>query len=80
MEKADQTIGIRIPKSIGQRLDTLAKRTGRTKTFYIREAILEHLDDLEDIYFAEKVLQRVRSGEEPISSLDEVEHRLGLED
>ena len=38
MEKADQTIGIRIPKSIGQRLDTLAKRTGRTKTFYIREA------------------------------------------
>ena len=80
MEKADQTIGVRIPKSIGQRLDTLAKRTGRTKTFYIREAILEHLDDLEDIYFAEKVLQRVRSGEEPISSLDEVEHRLGLED
>ena len=80
MEKADQTIGIRIPKSIGQRLDTLAKRSGRTKTFYIREAILEHLDDLEDIYFAEKVLQRVRSGEEPISSLDEVEHRLGLED
>ncbi len=80
MEKADQTIGIRIPKSIGQRLDTLAKRTGRTKTFYIREAILEHLDDLEDIYFAEKVLERVRSGEEPISSLDDVEHRLGLED
>ena len=80
MEKADQTIGIRIPKSIGQRLDTLAKRTGRTKTFYIREAILEHLDDLEDIYFAEKVLERVRSGEEPVSSLDEVEHRLGLED
>ncbi len=80
MEKADQIIGIRIPKSIGQRLDTLAKRTGRTKTFYIREAILEHLDDLEDIYFAEKVLERVRSGEEPVSSLDEVEHRLGLED
>ena len=80
MEKADQIIGIRIPKSIGQRLDTLAKRTGRTKTFYIREAIREHLDDLEDIYFAEKVLERVRSGEEPVSSLDEVEHRLGLED
>ncbi|NMW18426.1 MAG: TraY domain-containing protein [Chlorobiaceae bacterium] len=73
-------IGIRIPKSIGQRLDSLAKRTGRTKTFYIREAILEHLDDLEDIYSAEKVLEMVRSGEEPISSLDEVEHRLGLED
>ena len=80
MENADQIIGIRIPKSIGQRLDSLAKRTGRTKTFYIREAILEHLDDLEDIYSAEKVLEMVRSGEEPISSLDEVEPRLGLED
>ena len=80
MENADQIIGIRIPKSIGQRLDSLAKRTGRTKTFYIRGAILEHLDDLEDIYSAEKVLEMVRSGEEPISSLDEVEHRLGLED
>ncbi len=79
-EKADQIIGLRIPKSIGQRLDTLARRTGRTKTFYIREAILEHLDDLEDIYFAEKTLERVRSGKEQVSSLDEVEHRLGLED
>ena len=79
-EKADQIIGIRIPKSIGQRLDTLARRTGRTKTFYIREAILEHLDNLEDIYIAEKVLERVRSGEEKVSSLDEVERRLELED
>lgn len=79
-EKADQVIGIRIPKSIGQRLDTLARRTGRTKTFYIREAILEHLDDLEDIYFADKALERIRSGEEKVSSLNEVERRLGLED
>ncbi|WP_083694523.1 TraY domain-containing protein [Chlorobium sp. KB01] len=79
-EKADHIVGIRIPKSIGERLDTLAKRTGRTKTFYIREAILEHLDDLEDIYMAEQVLDRVRTGDETVSGLDEVEHRLGLED
>lgn len=79
-EKADHIVGIRIPKSIGERLDTLAKRTGRTKTFYIREAILEHLDDLEDIYIAEQVLDRVRTGDEAVSGLDEVEHRLGLED
>ncbi|RXK84769.1 TraY domain-containing protein [Chlorobaculum sp. 24CR] len=48
-EKAGQMIGIRIPKSVGQRLDILAKRTGRSKTCYIREAIIEHLDDLEDM-------------------------------
>jgi RHH-type rel operon transcriptional repressor/antitoxin RelB len=79
-EKADQMIGIRIPKSVGQRLEILAKRTGRSKTYYIREAIMEHLDDLEDIYLAEQVLERVRRGEEPVSGIDEVEHRLGLAD
>lgn len=79
-EKADQMIGLRIPKSVGQRLEILAKRTGRSKTYYIREAIMEHLDDLEDIYLAEQVLERVRRGEESVSSIDEVEHRLDLED
>ena len=79
-EKADQMIGIRIPKSVGQRLDILAKRTGRSKTYYIREAIMEHLDDLEDIYLAEQVLEQVRRGEEPVSGIDEVEKRLELED
>lgn len=79
-EKADQMIGIRIPKSVGQRLDNLAKRTGRTKTWYVREAIMAHLDDLEDIYLAEQVLERVRRGEETVSEIDEVECRLGLDD
>jgi len=63
-ERADQMIGIRIPKSVAERLESLAKRTGRSKTYYIREAIIEHLDDLEDIYLAEQVLERVRSGED----------------
>ena len=78
-EKADQMIGIRIPKSVGQRLENLAKRTGRSKTYYIREAIVEHLDDLEDIYLAEQVLERVRRSEESVFSIDEVERRLDLE-
>ncbi|NTW84377.1 MAG: ribbon-helix-helix protein, CopG family [Chlorobiaceae bacterium] len=73
-------IGIRIPKSVGERLENLAKRTGRSKTYYIREAIMTHIDDLEDIYLAEQVLEHVRRGEETVSSLDEVERRLGLED
>ena len=51
-EKSDQIIGIRIPKTIAHRLDTLAKRTGRTKTFYNREAIVDHLDDLENAEFS----------------------------
>ena len=55
-------LAIRLPEEIEKRLDRLAKRTGRTKTYYAREAILQYLDHLEDIYLAEKALEEVRSG------------------
>jgi len=73
-------LAIRLQEEIEARLDNLARRTGRSKTFYAREAILEHLDDLEDLYLAEQVVHRVRSGEERVSSLEDVEARLGLAD
>jgi len=38
-------LAIRLPKDIENRLTDLAKKTGRTKTFYAKEAILEHLDE-----------------------------------
>jgi RHH-type transcriptional regulator, rel operon repressor / antitoxin RelB len=71
---------VRLPEDTERRLQALAKATGRTKAFYIREAIQEHLDDLEDIYLAEQVLERVRRGEERTYTLEEVEQRLGLGD
>ena len=45
-------LAIRLPKDIEERLTALAAKTGRTKIFYAREAILEHLDDMEDKYLA----------------------------
>jgi RHH-type rel operon transcriptional repressor/antitoxin RelB len=54
-------LAIRLPREIEQRLEKLARLTGRTKTFYAREAIVEHLDDLEDYYLAE---QRMRNFDE----------------
>jgi RHH-type rel operon transcriptional repressor/antitoxin RelB len=51
-------LAIRLDTETEKRLDRLAKKTGRTKTFYAREAILEHLDNLEDIYLATRRLQR----------------------
>ena len=73
-------LAIRLTKEVEQRLDMLAKSTGRTKTFYARKAILKYLDDLEDIYMAEKILEDVRSGKEKTYSLSEVGKRLGMED
>ncbi|NDV25507.1 DUF6290 family protein [Desulfovibrio sp. JC010] len=73
-------ISIRLPEEIEQRLTALAEQTGRTKTFYIREAVLEYLEDLEDIYLAEKRLADIKAGKSRTYTLEEVEKRLGLED
>ena len=72
-------LAIRLPVEIEKRLDALAKATGRTKTFYAREAILEYLDELEDIYLAEKRLEDIRAGRAQTVPLEEVMKRYGLE-
>jgi RHH-type rel operon transcriptional repressor/antitoxin RelB len=70
---------VRLPDELNERLTLLAKRTGRTASYYLREALEEYIDEMEDIYLAEQTLARVRRGEERTYSLDEVEHELGLE-
>ena len=71
-------LALRLPEDIETRLDKLAKATGRTKSFYAREAILEHLADLEDLYLAEKRLAKFRNGKSKTYSLNAVEQELGL--
>ncbi|MBK8537120.1 MAG: CopG family transcriptional regulator [Candidatus Competibacteraceae bacterium] len=63
-----------------QRLDALTARTGRTKAFYLREIIQQGLDDIEDYYLASATLERVRKGEEPLYTAEEVRKDLGLDD
>jgi RHH-type transcriptional regulator, rel operon repressor / antitoxin RelB len=72
-------LAIRLPQSVEKRLEKLARRTGRTKTFYVREAILEHLEDLEDTYLAERALERIRRGEERTIPLEDVVKRHGMD-
>ena len=70
---------IRLPDEIEKRLDVLAKQTGRTKAYYIRELILENIDDLEDYYLAAHRMERVRKGKEGITSAAKVRKELGLD-
>ena len=67
-------LAIRLDTETEKRLDHLAKMTGRTKTYYAREAILEHLEDLEDTYL---VIQRLEHPSKTYSS-KEVKRELGL--
>jgi len=67
-------LAIRLDKEIEGRLELLAKKTGRTKTFYAREAILEHLEDMEDYYLAVEAIQNPGK----LYSADEAKRELGL--
>jgi RHH-type rel operon transcriptional repressor/antitoxin RelB len=71
---------IRLPDETHARLQALAARTGRPAAFYIRQAIEEHLQDMEDAYLADSIIDRVRRGDERVWGLDEVERDLGLAD
>lgn len=73
-------LALRLPPEIEERLDALAKATGRSKSFYVREAILEHLEDMEDAYLAAATLERVRRGKERVFTTDQVRTDLGLDD
>ncbi len=73
-------LAIRLPSDIEARLDDLAKRTGRTKTFYVRQAIIEHRADIEDVYLAENRLEDLRSGKSQTFPLADVEREFGLAD
>ena len=72
-------LAIRLPPEIEARLERLAKRTGRTKTFYAREALLEYIDDMEDLYLAEKRYDDILKGRATTVPLEDVMKRYGLE-
>lgn len=73
-------LSVRLPEDLEKRLEALAKATGRTKTYYIREALIAKLEDMEDLYMAEAVLERIANGEEKTYPLSELERDLGLAD
>jgi RHH-type rel operon transcriptional repressor/antitoxin RelB len=73
-------VSLRLPVDLKIRLDKLAKRTGRSKTYYMVEAISEKLEDLEDLYLAEARTLDLKAGRSRTYTQEEVEMRLGLVD
>ncbi|MEI8054832.1 MAG: DUF6290 family protein [bacterium] len=70
------TLCIRLPEEIDKRLCYLSSQTGRTKAYYVREAILDRLEEMEDIYISLRRLEKHGK----TYSLNEVENKLDLED
>jgi RHH-type rel operon transcriptional repressor/antitoxin RelB len=63
-------LALRLPEEIESRLEALARKTGRTKSYYAREAILRHLEDLEDAHLARERLKKRRRGRVTLEALE----------
>lgn len=59
-------LSVRIEDVLGERLERLAQDTHRSKSFYVKEALMKYMDNLEDIYIAEKRLEDLRAGRESL--------------
>jgi RHH-type transcriptional regulator, rel operon repressor / antitoxin RelB len=73
-------VSLRLPEDLKTRLVNLSERTGRSKTYYMIEAIKEHIGDLEDLYIAEQRLRKHRAGRGRSYTQKEIEKRYGLAD
>lgn len=71
-------LSLRLPAEAENRLAAVAKANGCTKTHYVRELILEHLEDLEDLYLAQQRMADIRAGRSRTYSQEEVERALGI--
>ena len=67
---------VRLPEEIEARLQALAQATGRSKSYYARQAIVEKLEDMEDAYLGAAVLERIRTGQERVLSSADLWHDL----
>lgn len=75
-----QPFSIRLDKELIARLDRLVRLTGRSKAFYVKQALEEQIADLEDLFLARKVARRVADGRERTIPLEDLEREFGVDD
>jgi RHH-type transcriptional regulator, rel operon repressor / antitoxin RelB len=71
-------VSIRLPDDLKHRLDALSKSTGRPAAFYVREALSEHLDELEYAFTLRAEAEAARRGELETISHADLRAELGL--
>lgn len=71
---------IRLDEDLDARLERIARLTGRSKSFYVKQALEDQIQDLEDLYLARRVSKRLADGRERVIPLEELERELGVDD
>lgn len=73
-------VSLRLPTELVERLSHLADATARSSTYYMQEAIKQHIDTLEELYLSEQALLNVRTGKEATIPLEVLIKEYELED
>lgn len=71
-------LSLRVDDEIYNQLDNLSKKIGINKTKFLKQALLEYMEDREDYFLAIEALEDLKSGRDKIVSWDEVQKELGL--
>jgi RHH-type rel operon transcriptional repressor/antitoxin RelB len=79
LNKGEIMLGVRLEPELEERLDWLAKKTGRTKSYHAKQAIKKYLEDKEDYLIAVAALERIENGKEKTISLEELVKKYALE-
>ncbi len=69
---ATKQMNTSVDEEIVDRLEALAKRTGRTKSFYAAEFITRGLEDLEDHFLLKDALEEFRQSDDAAIPHDQV--------
>jgi hypothetical protein len=69
---------IRLSEQLDERLSNLTKQTGRSKSYYLTEALESYLENMEDLLISNAVLERIRTGKERVYSVNEVRNELKM--
>jgi RHH-type transcriptional regulator, rel operon repressor / antitoxin RelB len=72
------TIAVRLTDEQQRRLDALSARTGRSRSFYVKEALETHLDELEERFWAHDVISAWEASEQKTRPIDDLKAELGL--
>ena len=73
------TLNIRVPEDLAGRLISLSEQTGRTKSYYVRAALEEKLQDMEDYFLAMESLENVHTGKSKTWTQEELEAEIDLQ-
>lgn len=71
-------ISLRVDDSIYNQLDNLSKKSGIDKAKFLKQALLEFMEDREDYFLAVEALEDLKAGRDKIVSWDEVKKELDI--